>query len=120
MRARHHITGILKQWLQLTRQESHSIQVNRWSDLVKIQKAKDLLQQPLSDALVQWRIEEPSEPAWNLIGHEIGRLRDLEAQQSELLAVRRREVREKILLLEQALFDLCRFRSASTPKSEAA
>jgi hypothetical protein len=119
MKARHQITMILKQWLQLTHHESRSIQVNRWSDLAKIQRAKDLLQQPLSDALVQWRIDEPSEPAWNLIGHEIGRLRDLEAQQSELLAVRRREVREKILLLEQALFDLCRFRP-TTQKSEAA
>lgn len=120
MKARHEITLILKQWLQLIRNESHSIHIGRWSELVKIQRAKDTLQQPLSEALVRWRLEDPQEAAWNLIHHEICRLRELEAQHSELLAVRKREIREKILLLEQALFDICRFRPALTQASQAA
>ncbi len=110
MKARHEITEILKQWLHLTHNESHALQVGRWAELGKIQKAKDLLQRPLTEALERWRIEDPQEAAWSLIHHEVCRLRDLEGQHSELLAVRKREVREKILLLEQALFDVCRLR----------
>ncbi len=117
MKARHQITLLLKQWLQLTRDESHSVQIGRWSELSKIQQAKNLLQEPLTEALDRWKHESPEESDQNLVGHEIACLRELEAQQSKLLAVRKREVREKILLLEQALDDLCRFRPAQASKA---
>jgi hypothetical protein len=119
MKARHQITLLLKQWLQLTHKESHSLQLGRSSELAKIQRAKDLLQQPLTEALEHWKLEEPQGGARNLIRHEINRLRDLESQHSDLLAVRKREVREKILLLEQSLHDLA-FHSGCAETSKAA
>jgi len=120
MKARHQITLLLKQWLQLTQNESHALQIGRWSELAKIQRAKDLFQADLTDALQAWRIESPDEPAFHLLRHQIDRLRDLESQHSELLAVRKREVREKILLLEQSLHDLYFFRPGCAQTSQAA
>lgn len=120
MNARQRITLLLKEWLDMTRRESHAIQMGRWSELDRIQKAKASLQQPLADAIEQWKTENPTEAALNPFRDEISRLLALESRNSELLAVRKREVREKMLLLEQALYDLRHLRSAFAPTSEAA
>jgi hypothetical protein len=108
MVARHQIYQLLKQWLHLTRRESHVLQIGRWSELPKIQKAKDLLQGPLTGAFQQWQCEELDRHLLNVLRHGVEQLRGLELRESQLLAVRKREVREKILLLEQALEELSR------------
>jgi len=120
MNSRQRITTLLKEWLEMTHLECHAITVGRWSDLARIQKSKAALQQPLTDAIEEWKIENPVEAASNPFRHEVSRLLDLESHNSELLAVRKREVREKMLLLEQALYDLRRLRSFYAPTSEAA
>jgi outer membrane PBP1 activator LpoA protein len=120
MNSRHRITTLLKEWLEMTRLESHAIQMGRWSELARIQKAKTALQQPLTDALDQWKTENPEEAATNLFRDDISRLIALESHNSELLAVRKREVREKMLLLEQALYELRRLRSACAQTPEVA
>ena len=104
----------------MTRLESHAIKVGRWSELARIQKAKAALQQPLIDAIEQWKTESPEEAASNPFRYEISRLFDLESHDGKLLAVRKREVREKILLLEQALSDLRHLRSSCAQRPEAA
>jgi hypothetical protein len=120
MKARHRITLLLKEWLEMTRRESHAIQMGRWAELARIQKAKAALQEPLTAAIEQWKAENPAEAAANPFGGDIGNLLVLESRNSELLAVRKREVREKMLLLEQALYDLRHVRSAYTQTSEVA
>jgi outer membrane PBP1 activator LpoA protein len=118
MNAYSRITTLLKEWLEMTHSESHAIQVGRWSELAKIQQAKTALQQPLADAIEQWKIENPAEAATHPFRDEVNRLLDLESRNSELLAVRKREVREKMLLLEQALYDVRRLCTsyAQTPE----
>ena len=118
MNARQRITTLLKEWLEMTHREFHVIQVGRWSELARIQKAKAALQLPLNDAIEQWKCESPAEAASHPFRDEVSRLLALESQNSELLALRKREVREKTLLLEQALDDL--HRSSYAPTSEAA
>ena len=120
MNARQRITMLLKEWLEMTHHESRVIQVGRWSELARIQKAKAALQQPLTDAIEQWKTENPSEAASHPFRDEVSRLLALEASNGKLLAVRKREVREKALLLEQALDDLRRLRSSYAQTSEAA
>jgi hypothetical protein len=120
MNAGQRITTILKEWLQLTRLESHAIKVGRWSELTRIQKVKTALQQPLIDAVEEWKTKNPAEATSNPFRHEISRLFDLESHDGELLAVRKREVREKILLLEQALSDLRHLRSSCAQATETA
>jgi outer membrane PBP1 activator LpoA protein len=112
MKARQEITMLLNQWLELTHREGHAIQMGRWSELARIQKAKGALQQPLNEAIEQWKNENPAQFACYPFRDEIRRLLALEADNSELLALRKREVREKILLIEQALDDLRRLHSA--------
>jgi outer membrane PBP1 activator LpoA protein len=119
MNARQRITTLLKEWLEMTQRESHAIQVARWSELARIQKAKAVLQRPLTDAIEQWKTENPEEAASNPFRDGVSSLLALESHNSELLAVRKRKVREKILLLEQALYDLRRLRSCA-PTPEAA
>jgi hypothetical protein len=120
MNALQRITMLLKEWLEMTHRESHVIQVGRLSELGVIQKTKAALQQPLTEAIEQWRIESPEDFAVNLFREEVNSLLTLESHNSELLAVRKREVREKILLLEQALYDLRRLRPAYAQTSKAA
>jgi outer membrane PBP1 activator LpoA protein len=112
MNARQRITDLLKEWLDMTHRESHVIQLGRWSELARIQQAKAALQAPLAEAIDQWKAENPAEAASHPFRDEVGRLLALEASNGELLAVRKREVREKELLLEQALDELCRLRTA--------
>ena len=104
----------------MTHRESHAIRVGRWLELAGIQKAKAALQQPLTNAIEQWKIENRADNTSHPFRDEVSRLLDLEARNSELLAMRKREVREKILLLEQALYDLRRVRSSYAQTSEAA
>jgi hypothetical protein len=118
MTARQHIASLLKEWLELTKLESHAIQIGRWTELAKIEKAKAGLEQPLLDAIEKWNLEPRHDGAANIFRVDIKQLLELESSQSKLLAVRKREVREKKLLLEQALEDLRYVRSAL--KSEAA
>jgi outer membrane PBP1 activator LpoA protein len=120
MKTRQRITMLLKEWLEMTHRESHAIQMGRWSELARIQKAKTALQLPLTDAIEQWNTENPAEAASHPFRDEVSRLLALEANNCELLAVRKREVREKALLLEQALDDLRRLRSSYEPTSEVA
>jgi outer membrane PBP1 activator LpoA protein len=111
MKARQRITSLLNEWLALTHRESHAIQMGRWTELGRVQKAKAELQGPLADAIEQWRAENPGEAAANPFRDDMDRLMALEAHNGELLAVRKREVREKILLLEQSLDSLRRLHS---------
>lgn len=120
MNARQHITALLKEWLDMTHRESHAIQMGRWSELARIQKAKAALQRPLTNAIERWKTESPAEAASHPFRDEVSRLLALEANNGELLAVRKREVREKTLLIEQALDDLRRLRSSYAQTSEAA
>jgi len=120
MNVRQRIILLLKEWLEMTRREFHAIQVGRWSELARIQKSKGALQQPLTEAIEQWKIENPVEAMTNPFRSQVNSLLALESHNSELLAVRKREVREKLLLLEQALYDLRHVRSAYSPTSEAA
>jgi outer membrane PBP1 activator LpoA protein len=120
MNARQRITALLKEWLLLTHRESHAIQLGRWSELAEIQNAKDDLRLPLANAIEQWKLENPAERDSNPFRDEVNRLLALESHNSELLALRKREVREKILLLEQALYDLRRLCPLCAQTSEAA
>ena len=120
MKARQRITTLLNEWLEMTHRESHAIQVGRWSELARIQKAKAALQQPLTEAIEQWKAENPVEAFAHPFREEVSRLIALEARNSELLALRKREVREKILLLEQALYDLRRMQTSYAQTSAAA
>jgi outer membrane PBP1 activator LpoA protein len=120
MNSRQRITTLLKEWLELTQLECHALQVDRWSDVSRIQKSKAALQEPLTAAIEQWKAESPVEAGSNPCHYEINRLLDLESRNSELLAVRKREVREKMHLLEQALYDLRNTRSRFAQTSEAA
>ena len=120
MNARQRITTLLKEWLEMTHRESHVIQFGRWSELARIQKAKAALQQPLTEAIEQWKTESPAESASHPFRDEVSRLLALEANNGRLLAMRKREVREKELLLEQALDDLRRLRSACAQTPEPA
>jgi outer membrane PBP1 activator LpoA protein len=120
MKTRQRITKLLNEWLELTHRESHAIQFGRWSELTRIQKAKAALQLPLTEAIEQWKTESPAEAASNPFRAEVTRLLALEANNGELLAVRKREVREKILLLEQALDDLRRLHASYAQSSAAA
>lgn len=119
MNTRQRITSILKEWLEMTQLECHSLQVGRWSELARIQKKKETLLQPLKEAIEKWVSENPLEAASNPFRHDVVRLLDLETHNSELLAVRKREVREKILLLEQILYDLHLVRSCCVTSSAA-
>lgn len=114
------IAALLKEWLELTRLELHSLQIGRWNDLAKIQTAKHALRASLVEGVAQWKTENPGEAATNPFPNEVSRLLELEARSSELLAVRKREVREKILLLEQALYDIRRVRPMVAAASQAA
>ncbi len=120
MNARHRITTLLREWLEMTHRESRVIQLGRWSELAAIQKDKATLQAPLTEAIEQWKTENPTEAASHPFRDEVSRLLALEANNANLLAVRKREVREKALLLEQALDDLCRLRSACARTPEPA
>lgn len=117
MNARQHITTLLREWLEMTHLESHAIRLGRWSQLARIQKAKATLQQPLVEAIEQWKVENPIEAIRNPFRDDINRLLALESHNGELIAVRKREVREKKLLLEQALDDLRRVRLEETPEA---
>jgi hypothetical protein len=120
MDSSHPIAVLLREWLELTRSESHAIQFGRWNEVAQIQKSKSTLQKPLISAIEQWKAGNPSEAATNPFHVEVSRLLELEARTSELLAVRKREVREKILLLEQALYDLRRNVPARAAASQVA
>jgi outer membrane PBP1 activator LpoA protein len=120
MNASHRITTLLQEWLEMTHRESHAIQFGRWSDLAAIQKAKATLQMPLTEAIEKWQTENPAESALHPFRGEVSRLLALEANNAKLIAVRKREVREKALLLEQALDDLCRLRTACARTPEPA
>ena len=111
---------LLKEWLDLTHLESHAIQVGRWSELTRIQKTKCDLGQPLANAIERWKNENRAESQENPFHREIRRLLALESQNSRLLAVRKLEVREKILLLEQALYDLRYLQTSCEQASKAA
>jgi outer membrane PBP1 activator LpoA protein len=106
MKARQRITMLLKEWLEITHFEAQAIQTARWSALARIQKGKAALQKPLTEAIEQWKSENAEESALNPFRDSVNRLLTLESHNSGLLAVRKREVREKMLLLEQALDDL--------------
>ena len=118
MNARQRITTLLNEWLEMTHHESRVIQAGRWSELARIQKAKAALQLPLTDAIEQWQAENPAEAASHPFRDEVSRLLALEASNGKLIAERKREVREKALLLEQALDDLRRLRSSYAQASE--
>jgi outer membrane PBP1 activator LpoA protein len=120
MKSRELITRLLNEWLEMTHRESHAIKMGKWSELARIQKAKADLQGPLTDAIETWKAENPHEFGVYPFRDEVSRLLEVEAQNSDLLAVRKREVREKILLLEQALDDLRRLHAGCDQSSKAA
>lgn len=120
MNAREHITMLLKEWLELTHLESHAIRVGRWSEMTRVERAKTELAQPLTNAVKRWKSENPDESRGSPFHREIDRLIALENQNSRLIAVRKLEVREKILIIEQALYDLRYVQGAFEPRCQAA
>lgn len=111
---------LLKEWLDLTHLESHAIRVGRWSEMTRIERAKSELAPPLASAIGRWKSDNPVEAVGNPFHREIDRLIALEQQNSRLIAVRKLEVREKILIIEQALYDLRYIEASYEQRSEAA
>jgi outer membrane PBP1 activator LpoA protein len=113
MNPRQRINTLLKEWLDMTHIEAQAVQAGRWSALSRVEKAKAALEKPLNDAIEQWKTEKPEEAAATPCPEEIHRMIAMESHQSRLLAVRKRQVREKMLLVEQALFDLHHLHSST-------
>jgi hypothetical protein len=114
MNPRQRISAIFKQWLQMTHAEAQAIQTGDWPALRRVQAAKAELRDPLSQAVDQWRMENPQEAAAKPFRDEVGQLLALETQNGNLLAARKHRAHEKKRLLEQALFNLRRVRSTYT------
>jgi hypothetical protein len=112
---RQHIAALLKQWLEMTRGESHAIQAGDWPALRKIQAAKGEMRLSLGRAVEQWRAENPAEAATQPFRAEVTQLLALETQNGNIVAARQHKVREKKKLLEQALFNLRRVRGSYVP-----
>ena len=112
---RQQIAVILNQWLQMTHGESQAIRASDWAALRKIQAAKAELRQTLGHAIELWRAENPTEAASDPFRIEIAELLALEAQNSHVLATRKKRVHEKKRGLEQAQFNLRRVRSSYAP-----
>jgi len=112
MDPRHRIAAILKQWLEMTHAESQAIQLGDWAALREIQAGKAELRPPLGQAVEQWRVTNPDKAAATPFRAEVSELLALEAQNGNLLAMRKHRAHEKKRLLEQALFNLRRVRSS--------
>ena len=112
MNPRQQIAAILKQWLEMTLEESQAIQSGNIFALREIQKSKAKLREPLGEAVFLWRKESPEEANAQPFRDEVNHLLALETQHSEMLAARQRAAHEKKALLEQALFNLRRVRSS--------
>jgi hypothetical protein len=112
MNPRQQIAAILKQWLEMTLEESQAIQSGDIFTLREIQKSKEKLREPLGEAVTLWRRESPEEAHAQPFREEVNHLLALETRHSELLAARKRNAHEKKALLEQALFNLRRVRSS--------
>jgi hypothetical protein len=119
MIAAQHITAILKEWMEMTRREAQAIRAGDWSALRQTQEAKAGLRIPLSEAMEQWTAENPEEANSQPFRDEISKLLALETRNGDLLADRKRQAREKQLLLEQALFNLRRIRSSYAKRGNA-
>jgi len=119
MDSRQRIAAILKQWLEMTHAEGQAIRSSDWPALRTIQKTKAALKPPLSQAVEQWRAENPAEAAANPFRSEVAQLLALETQNGNILAARKHRMHEKKRLLEQALFNLRRVRSSYTLPSRA-
>jgi hypothetical protein len=117
MDPRQRIAAILKQWLEMTHAESQAIQCGDWAALRDIQASKAQLRPPLSQAVEQWRAENPAEAAANPFRAEVADLLALETQNGNFLAARKHRAHQKKQLLEQALFNLRRVRSTYTEPS---
>ncbi|MGO8696728.1 MAG: hypothetical protein ACLQVY_03285 [Limisphaerales bacterium] len=118
MNPRQQIAAILKQWLEMTLEESQAIQNGNIIGLREIQKSKAGLREPLGQAVTLWRKESPEEAETQPFREEVEHLLALETRHSELLAARQRNAHEKKALLEQALFNLRRVRSSYAQGSE--
>jgi hypothetical protein len=112
MNPRQQIATILKQWLEMTLEESQAIENGDIFALREIQKSKATLREPLGEAVTLWRKESPEEYNTQPFREEVKHLLALETRHSELLAARKRNAHEKKALLEQALFNLRRVRSS--------
>jgi hypothetical protein len=112
MNPRQQIAAILKQWLEMTLEESQAIQNGNISALREIQKSKAELREPLGEAVTLWRKESPEEANAQPFREEVNHLLALETRHSALLAARKRNALEKKALLEKALFNLRRVRSS--------
>jgi copper homeostasis protein CutC len=117
---RQHIAALLKQWLEMTHDESYAIRAGDCPALRRIQAAKGELRVPLGRAVEEWRQENPVEAVAQPFRAEVTRLLALETQNGSVLAVRQQKAREKKKLLEQALFNLRRVRgSYASPQRSA-
>jgi hypothetical protein len=120
MDPRQRIAAILKEWLNKTHAEAQAIQVGDWAGLRVIQATKVELRLPLGQAVEAWRASDPAEAAANPFRAEVSHLLALETQNGNVLAARRHRAQEKKKLLEQALFNLRRVRSAYGAPAPAA
>jgi hypothetical protein len=111
MDQRQRIATILKQWLEMTHAESQAIRSSDWAALRNVQAGKSALRQPLSEAVEQWRAQDPAEAASDPFRAEVAQLLALETQNGNFLAARKQRAHQKKRLLEQALFNLRRVRS---------
>jgi hypothetical protein len=119
MIARQHIAAILKEWMEMTHLEGQAIRAGDWPALRQTQEAIAGLRVSLSAAMEQWTAENPEEAKSQPFRDEVSQLLALETRNSDLLAVRKRQAREKKLLLEQALFNLRRIRSSYARRGNA-
>lgn len=109
MSAREHASGLLQQWLEMTRAEAEAIQSAAWQKLEEIQSRKASLRQPLAEAFQQWK---PGEIPFRA---ELGRLIALESRNAQVLTDRLQKTRAEQLALERASQNLRNVRRSYAP-----
>ena len=106
MNARARLAELLDKWLQLTHREFQAIEGGVWKELAGVQALKNALQDPLRDALDDWKNENRTAGAATedeaIFRSTVDRLLTLETRSAELLAARRQKALERKSLIEQA------------------
>jgi hypothetical protein len=113
MSAAKDLTGILEQWLQLTKAESAAIQAAGWPALQQLQARKAALRQPLAEAVKRCAAEEGAVP--RDLRAKVGRIISLLTRNGAALAERLRRVRERQEALDQVERNLHRIRRSYAP-----
>jgi hypothetical protein len=122
MSARNEFSGILQQWLQLTREEGAAIQSGLWPDVRRIQARKVVLREAFTAAARKCAREDVSGGRTQKpFRAEVGRIISLLTRNGEALAGQLRRVQARRKLLEQAKRNLRRIqRSYLRPRQPTA